>query len=129
MDISAKGQKTLDAEDDKGDPYETEADELGGRERLPVDEDAEEKLYGRGDILEDADHGKAYAPDSHGEHEERGRGYQPCAHEEHVRGRVALEERSAAAKPGAGQIDEGRQGQKTRFQGQPVKRSEGGRFS
>jgi len=55
MGLGAIGEETLDAEDDKGGPYDTEADELGRGERLPVDEDAEEKLEDRGNILEDAD--------------------------------------------------------------------------
>jgi len=53
--LGAIGQETLDAEDDKGGPYDAEADELGRGERLPINEDAEEELDGGRNILEDAD--------------------------------------------------------------------------
>ena len=65
------GTNLFQTEEDDGDPDHAKTRELGVGKRFAVQEYAQQKLDGRGRVLQDADHGQGNAPCSRRKHDQR----------------------------------------------------------
>ena len=114
------GKVVFHPEDNQRKPHKTEADQMGLVEPFVIEKDADEKLQGRRNILQNANHRQRNLTRGRCEHEKGDTGHYPGAYQQAVRGRPLMKEGARACELNECQIEHSDWKYKGSLESQPV---------
>lgn len=119
------GTNLFQTEEDDGDPDHAKTRELGAGKRFAVQEYAQQKLDGRGRVLQDADHGQGNAPCSRRKHDQRQSGDHARTREKQAGCCSRMQKNARAGDFADEQPAQGQWEKQGRFQSQSFERAKG----
>jgi len=114
------GEITFQCKNDKGCPDKPEANRLGGRKGLLVDQDTKQELDGRRDILKDAYQRKRYAVDCCSKEKQRNRSYHSPADKKGIRQETTSKKGALSGGVRIDEVGQYREEENACFQGETM---------
>jgi len=118
------GEIILHPKDDERQPDDAEADQVGAVEGFLIDEDADQELQGRRDVLQNAHHREGNLLGGGSEHEQRDGGDDPRARQQQVNGHAIVQEGACPVGFDHEQVDQRGRENHRGLEGESIERAE-----